>query len=68
MKLYQQPKLYKTIIYKIYLDVTIFLQPTVHSYRRLYGVNVIIFDLPIHNTSFDSSIDSSIINSPLNIY
>ena len=48
--------------------IKIFPQPIVHSYRRLYGVNVIIFDLPIHNTSFDSNIDSFIINSQLNIY
>ena len=63
IKLYEQPKLYEIIIYIIYHDVTIFSQPIVHSYR----VNVIIFDLPIHNTSFDANIDSFIINSPLNI-
>ena len=56
-KLHQQPKLYEIIIYKIYHDVTIFSQPIVHSYCRLYGVNVIIFDMPIYNTSFDLNFD-----------
>ena len=68
IKLYQHPKLYEIIILKIYHDVTIFSQPIVRSYLRLYGVNVIIFDMPIRNASFDSNIDSFIINSPLNIY
>ena len=75
----QQSKLYEIIIHKIYNDVTIFSQLIVHSYLRLYGVNVIIFDLQIHNTlflnvkclvqcTFGSNIDSFIINFPLNIY
>ena len=68
IKLYQQPKLYEITNYKIYHDVTIFSQLIVHSYRRLYCVNVMIFDLPIHNTLFDSNIDSFIINSTLYIY
>ena len=68
IKLYQQPKPYDIGIYKIYHDVTIFSQPIVHRYRRLYWVNVIIFELPIYNTSFDLNTDAFIINSPLNIY
>ena len=68
LKLFQQPKLYKIIIYKIYHDVTIFWQPIVYSYRSLYGVNVIIFDQYIHCTSFDSNKDPFIKKSPLNIY
>ena len=36
MKLYQQPKLYEIVTYRIYNDVTIFSQRIVHSYRSLY--------------------------------
>ena len=67
-KVISTTELHRILIYKIYHDVTIFSQPIVHCYGSLYGVNVILFNLPIHNTSFDSNIDLFIINSPLNIY
>ena len=57
IKFYQQTKLYVIIIYKIYHDVTIFSHSIVYGYRRLYGVNVVIFDMPIYNTTIDSKID-----------
>ena len=43
-------------------------QPIIHSYRSLYCVNVIIFDLPITILYIDSNNDLFIINSLLNIY